>query len=256
MLRNAIVRIPGDTFDKGLTTSHLGSPDYAQALGQHARYCAGLRTCGLNLVLLDADRRFPDSTFVEDTALLTERCAILTRPGAESRQGEVESIQSCLSRFYESIACIKPPGTVDGGDVCQAENHFWIGISGRTNEEGARQLSAILAEFGFTPVSIDIRAIDGLLHLKSGLAYLGENQMLAVSSLASHEMLRGYEIIRVPAGEEYAGNCVRVNDYVLFAAGFPVLEQELARLGYSLLTLDMSEFQKMDGGVSCLSLRF
>jgi dimethylargininase len=256
MFRNAIVRIPGSTFDKGLTTSHLGPPDYTRVLDQHARYCTALRACGLDLVLLDPDRRFPDSTFVEDTAILTQHCAILTRPGAESRRGEVESIRSCLSRFYESIVRIEPPGTVDGGDVCQAEDRFLIGISGRTNVEGARQLSTILAEFGFMPVSIDIRANNRLLHLKSGLAYLGENRMLVVNSLASHEMLRGYEIIHVPAGEEYAGNCVRVNDHILFAAGFPVLEQELARLGNSLLTLEMSEFQKMDGGISCLSLRF
>jgi len=144
----------------------------------------------------------------------------------------------------------------DGGDVCRIENHFLIGISERTNKAGAQQLSKYLEAAGFTTSHVDIRGLDGLLHLKSGITYLGDNRILVTYSLASRNELEGFERVDVPEDEEYAANCIRVNDYLLFAAGFPMLKSKLDDLGYNVMELDMSEFQKMDGGLSCLSLRF
>jgi dimethylargininase len=252
----AIVRPPGANFAQGLTTVDLGAPIYEKALEQHEQYCQALQQCGLTLTRLEADLRYPDSTFVEDTAILTDRCAILTRPGAFSRQGEVENIKETLARLYPSLHAIVPPGTLDGGDICEAENHFFIGISERTNEEGAWQLADLLVQEGYTSTCVDIRQVEGILHLKSGIAYLGDSRLVLIDELAHHKAFQGYDVIRVEPSESYAANCVRVNDHVLFAAGFPKLQAAIRNLGYSLIVLDMSEFQKMDGGLSCLSLRF
>jgi dimethylargininase len=254
--RCAIVRPPGRNFADGLTAANLGIPDFDRALAQHAAYCEALERCGLTLIRLPEDPRHPDSTFVEDTAVLTPRRAILTRPGAPSRAGEVAPMGAVLSRFYSDSAVISDPGTLDGGDVCEVEGHFLIGVSTRTNEEGARQLAAILAEGSLTSAVVDIRTIEGILHLKAAVAYVGDGRIVAIDALAQHPAFRSYEIIRVEPMEAYAANCVRVNDKVLIAAGFPRLEVALRRAGCEVFPLEMSEFQKMDGGLSCLSLRF
>jgi dimethylargininase len=238
----------------------LGAPDYACALEQHAAYCQALAACGLQLTVLPADERFPDSTFVEDTAVLTAHGAILTRPGAPSRSGEIQAMRETLAAFFPQLAAIEAPGVLDGGDICEtggeAGSHFLIGISARTNAEGAAQLARWLASQGCTSDCIDIRSTPGILHLKSGIAYIGDNRLVVIDALADHPALAAYELVRVDAGEEYAANCVRVNDCLLLPAGFPQLAARLAGLGYAVVELPMSEFRKMDGGLSCLSLRF
>ena len=113
-----------------------------------------------------------------------------------------------------------------------------------------------LSARGYTSDFVDIRAVPGILHLKSGISYIGDNRMVAIDSLASHPAFKRFELVRVEPDEDYAANCVRVNDHVLMASGFPVLQKSLENLGYSIIPLDMSEYQKMDGGLSCLSLRF
>lgn len=255
-MNRAIVRPPAISFTSGLTTARLGTPDLEAALSQHEKYCEALEAYGLVLTRLPADPRFPDSTFVEDTAVLLPGLAVLTRPGAESRKGEVEAMAEALSPFFADRRTIEPPGTLDGGDVCEAGDHFFIGVSHRTNEAGARQLAEILGETGLASTLVDIRSTAGILHLKSGIAWLGENRLAAIEALADREELRGFEIVRVPRGEEYAGNCVRVNGAILIAAGFSATEAKLRGLGYVCHALEMSEFRKMDGGLSCLSLRF
>ena len=256
MLKRAIVRIPGSNFADGLTTVNLGRPHYDRVLSQHARYCDALRECGLELTILDPDSRHPDSTFVEDTAILTPQAAILTRPGAATREGEVDAIRPCIQNFFTSTLTIEAPGTLDGGDVCEAGEHFFIGISHRTNPEGARQLSAHLAALNYTSSPIDIRAMSSILHLKSGIAYIGANTLVVMEEMAGNPQFQGFNLIRVSGAETYAANCVRVNNRVLLADGYPHLRDELKTHGFNPLLLDMSEFQKMDGGLSCLSLRF
>lgn len=256
MLSRAVVRPPSVNFANGLTSVELGMPVYGRALEQHEAYCAALTQCGLKLTRLEADERYPDSTFVEDTAVVTERCAILTRPGTPSRVGEVAGVKAVLAEFYSELASLCEPGRLDGGDICEAENHFFIGISGRTNAAGAQQLAELLASFNYTSSFVDIRELNGILHLKSGVAYLGDKRMVVIEALRNREEFRGYELVLAQAGEEYAANCVMVNDHVLVAAGYPELEKTLRELGYQTIALEMTEFQKMDGGLSCLSLRF
>ncbi|MFZ1136514.1 MAG: arginine deiminase family protein [Candidatus Korobacteraceae bacterium] len=256
MFRHAIVRQPGMNFAEGLTTAELGAPEVRLALAQHEAYCRALEDCGLELLRLPPDLQHPDSTFVEDAAVLTSRSAILTRPGADSRLGEVTAIGEAIQPFYSVIHEIQAPGTLDGGDICEAGSHFFIGISHRTNEDGARQLGKFLAGEGFTSSTVDIRGMQSILHLKSGIAYLDNNVLVVTDALAGREEFRGYDRIRVASDESYACNCVLVNDRVLVPAGFPRLHDELTRRGYLPLVLDMSEYRKMDGGLSCLSLRF
>jgi dimethylargininase len=272
MFTKAIVRPPAPNFAEGLTTADLGAPNYPRALKQHEDYCAALEQCGLTLIRLAADPRYPDSTFVEDTAVLTDKCAVLTRPGAPSRSGEVESIRKVLADFFPSPGEIQSPGTLDGGDACEAGDHFFIGISERTNEAGAQQLAELLASFGYTSSFVDIRGLSGMesvpgalatglisrgiLHLKSGLSYLGENRLVVIDALAERHEFVNYDLVRVNDDEMYAANCIRVNDHVLLAAGYPVFEGKLRESGYKTIALDMTEFQKMDGGLSCLSQRF
>ncbi|MFN2510644.1 MAG: dimethylarginine dimethylaminohydrolase family protein [Pyrinomonadaceae bacterium] len=256
MFSRAIVRPPSANFAEGLTSVRSGAPVYAQALKQHDAYCAGLEVCGLKLARLQADERYPDSTFVEDVAVITERGAILAHPGAPSRTGEVEGVKEALGKFYSTLRSIKNPGTLDGGDICEAGNHFFIGISERTNENGAQQLAEWLGSLDYTSSFMDIRRVNGILHLKSGLAYLGDNRLVVIEAISNRKDFRGYDLIVVDTQEGYAANCVRVNEHVLLAAGYPELEKSLSKLGYQTIALEMSEFQKMDGGLSCLSLRF
>jgi dimethylargininase len=211
---------------------------------------------GLSLLRLPADPNFPDSTFVEDAAIVTSKGAILTRPGAPSRAGEVAALGAALGQWFPQLDGITSPGTVDGGDVCEAGPHFFIGLSQRTNAEGAAQLAAWLAKRGFGSSVIDIRGIPGMLHLKTGLSWLGDRRLIAWRELAGHEALRGWEVVEVPEGEAYAANCIRVNDTVLIAQGFPKTAALLRGLGHDVAELDMSEYRKMDGGLSCLSVRW
>jgi len=256
MFDRAIVRPPTENFADGLTTVDLGVPDFTRALDQHARYAEALERCGLLVTRLSPDPRYPDATFVEDTAILTSRGAVLTRPGAPERTGEAAAIEPALRCYFPGLLRIEPPGTVDGGDICEAGDHFFIGVSRRTNPEGARQLARHLAEFGYGSEEVDIRAMSEILHLKSGIAAISERRLALIGPLAEHPAFRGWDRIVVDPAESYAANCVRVNDALLIAGGYPTFEAAVRRLDLEPIVLDMSEFEKMDGGLSCLSLRF
>lgn len=256
MFTKAIVRAPSANFATGLTSVDLGSPDHDLATRQHAAYCEALQSCGLNLIYLPPDERHPDSTFVEDAAIITTRGAVIARPGAPSRLGETNRIERELRGYYSDLRRITEPGTLDGGDVCEAGDHFFIGISHRTNEAGARQLAELLNTFGFSASLIDIRGLSNILHLKSGMAWLGDKRLVVIEALSRRKEFSTYELVHVNSVEEYAANCVFLNDRVLVPAGFPGLQRQLEDLDYRTIALEMSEFQKMDGGLSCLSLRF
>jgi dimethylargininase len=252
----AIVRPPAATFADGLTEAGLGAPDLELALAQHEAYCGALAAAGLELVELPPDAAFPDSTFVEDTAVVTAAGAVITRPGAPSRRGETAAVAEALERLGFETRAIVEPGTVDGGDVCEVDGEVLIGISERTNLAGAAQLATHLAKLGLTGTTVGIRGLrPPLLHLKSGLSALGGGQVAVVRELAGHPALGRFEPVVVDEGERYAANCVRVNDVVLVAAGFPRFTERLDGLGYRVVEVDVSEFRTMDGGLSCLSLR-
>jgi len=252
----AIVRPPGRNFADGLTSVTLGTPDYHRALQQHKAYCDALVAAGVSLIRLASDERYPDSTFVEDTAVVTERGIMITRPGASSRVGEIESIREQLGSTFSKMRSISQPGTLDGGDICEAGNRFFIGLSKRTNEAGARQLADFLAELDYSSSLIDIRDLSNILHLKSGVAFLGNNRLALIDALAQHNQFQTYDLVAVPEDEEYAANCLPINNRLFIAAGFPKFEKRLSNLGYETIALEMSEFRKMDGGLSCLSIRF
>jgi dimethylargininase len=253
----AIVRLPGENFSQGLTLSEAPSgADFRKALEQHAAYCRALEACGVEVILMSADDHYPDGAFVEDTFVIAERVAIATRPGAKTRVGEVAAVAQAVQELQPRLERIEAPGTVDGGDICQVDDHFLVGLSARTNEAGAAQLATILARYQYTSSTLDIRHHPSLLHLKSGIAYLGERRFLVAPGFPPIAGLARCDMIQVAADEVYAANAVRVNDEVLIAAGFPILASTLGRLRYRVRCLDMSEFAKMDGGLSCLSLRF
>ncbi len=250
---HAIVRIPCREMIHGLTTANLGKPDYDKALVQHQAYSDALKRCGLEVLVLNPDNRYPDSTFVEDTALLTTRGAIITNPGAPSRKGEIDEMQTVLGQYFKDVKKIQAPGTLDAGDVLMAESHFYIGLSSRTNFEGAKQLIQILTQLGFSASTIPVH--EGL-HLKSGVAYLNHHYLVINSDFLAEPRFQQYSLIKVINQENYAANCLWINDYVLVVSGFPKTKEAIEKAGFETVELDVSEFRKLDGGLSCLSLRF
>jgi dimethylargininase len=253
MFMHAIVRKPCQNLVRGITAANLGTPDYEKAILQHAEYVDGLRSCGLEVIVLEADERYPDSTFVEDTAVVTEKMAVITSPGAPSRKGEEASVAEALKSFFPSLEYIQPPGTLEGGDVMKVGDHFFIGLSQRTNRDGANQFARIAEKFGYQSSLVPLKRV---LHLKTGVAYLENKQLLATHEFMAHPVFEDFH--RVPVGEDelYAANSVWVNGWVLVPAGFEKTKRAIENLGYAVKDIDVSEFRKLDGGLSCLSLRF
>jgi len=249
--RYALVKKPCADFSKGITISQLGKPDYNLTLKQHTNYCETLKKLGQRLITLEPDNKFPDSTFIEDTAVITETCAVITRLGARSRRGEEEQVKKALSE-YKPIETIKHPGTVDGGDILRINNHFYIGVSRRTNKDGAEQLKSILKKYGYTTSTIPVKKV---LHLKTGITYIGNKTLLSLEEFANMEDFKRFNIIKVDEKESYAANSLLINGRLLMPKGFPRTKEKVRKLGYEIIELDMSEFQKMDGGLTCLSLR-
>jgi dimethylargininase len=248
----AIVRGVPETISVGITTAELGEPDAEKAREQHRSYVAALEDCGLEVIMLEADERYPDSVFVEDTAVVTDRCAIVTDPGVEERKGKIHEVEKMLAGLYGDVERIIDPGTVDGGDVLQAGDHFFVGLSMRTNREGAEQLAAILQRYVYVVSFVELRRF---LHLKIGVAFLGGDDLLVAGEQVERGSFGGFEKIVVPPEEEYGANCIRIDGRVLVAAGYEGAKRGIPERGYEVTELEMSEFRKLDGGLSCLSLR-
>ncbi|MCX7553111.1 arginine deiminase family protein [Marinicella sp. S1101] len=253
MFKHAIVKTPGKSMLNGLSTAGLGPPDYHLALEQHQNYIKALQKCGLAVTILPPDEAYPDACFVEDAAVLTANCAIITRPGAASRRGEVAAIEQAVAEFYPQLEYIQAPGTLDGGDVMMVGKHFYIGLSERTNAAGATQLFSILQAHGMDGSTV---ALDHLLHLKTGVSYIENNHLVVGDEMNDKPEFAAFKRITVTADEAYAANCIWVNDRVIIPAGFPRSQAALVAAGYEVIAVDVSEFEKLDGGLSCLSLRF
>lgn len=253
MFTKAIVRTPGRSMIGGLSSANIGLPDYELSLQQHEAYIKALEKCGLKVILLDPEEEFPDSTFVEDVALLTDQCAIITNPGAESRKGEIVSIRNELEEYYDDIEQIVHPGTVEAGDVMMVGSHFFVGLSQRTNEEGAKQLISLLNNYGKTGSVVKLEKV---LHLKTGLAYLEKNNLVACGEFLTKNEFRNFNILKIDETESYAANCIWVNKKVIVPMGYPKAKKTIKDAGYEVIEVDVSEFKKLDGGLSCLSLRF
>jgi len=252
MFTQAIARKPAKNFAQGLTTSDLGPPDFDRMRQQHRAYVATLESLGLAVRVLDALPDYPDAYFVEDVAIVTPEIGALTLPGAAARKGEVAHIESALAA-HRPLARIEAPGTLDGGDVMQVARDFYVGLSERTNEAGAAQLGRILGTYGYTVTAVPLA--DGL-HLKSSVNYLGQNTLLLTQSFAEMEVFSRYGQIVVDDDEAYAANTLWVRGRLLTPAGFPRTQAKLLAAGFDVVELDISEARKMDGGLSCMSLRF
>ena len=256
MFRNVIVRRPCKAMLEGITSNpQLGKPDYEKALQQHDTYIEALKSCGVNVTVLPADERYPDSCFVEDPAVITRKCAIITNPGAASRNGEKNEIIGAVREFFpeDKIEHIKAPGTLEGGDVMMVGDHFYVGRSARTNEEGIRQFIAILEKHGLSGSEVTLEEV---LHLKTGVNYLENNNMLVSGEFVTKPEFAAYNRVEIPEEEAYAANCIWVNGTVIVPMGFPAVEKAVRDLGYPVILVDTSEYRKLDGGLSCLSLRF
>jgi len=252
LFTHAITRKPSPNFNQGLTTSLLGDPSYDLIQKQHDTYIETLARLGLDVMIMDPQPDYPDAYFVEDTAVVTPEVAVITIPGAPSRQGEQFSIEEALSRFRK-IEKIQAPGTVDGGDVLMAGDRFFIGVSERTNAEGARQLGAILEACGYVWDTVPVGAG---LHLKSSINYVGKNTLLLTSPFQNLELFDSYTRIILDEKEVYAANTLWMNDTLIMPKGFPITRKQLSTLNLPVIELDVSEVAKMDWGLTCLSLRF
>ena len=256
MFRNVIVRRPCRAMVEGITSNpQLGKPDYEKALRQHDTYIEALKQCGVHVTVLPADERYPDSCFVEDPAVITRKCAIITNPGAASRNGEKDEIIGAIREFFpeDRIAYIKSPGTLEGGDVMMVGDHFYVGRSARTNEEGIRQFIAILEKHGLSGSEVRLQEV---LHLKTGVNYLERGNMLVSGEFVAKPEFARYNRVEIPEEEAYAANCIWVNGTVIVPRGYPAVEKAVRDLGYPVILVDTSEYRKLDGGLSCLSLRF
>ncbi len=251
-MKQAVVCEPGKHFADGLSTADLGRADLVLALEQHRKYCEALEDDGIGLIRIPPADHYPDSTFVEDTCVITGNTAVITRPGHPSRQGEEDLVAKVLAAHFP-LARITAPGLLDGGDVLVAEDRMFIGLSRRTNREGALQLAGIAEQEGLHPRIIPVR--EGL-HLKSGVNYLGDGIMLLTQAWRVSSHFGEYKLLVVPPEEEYAANAVRLNSTVLVAAGFPRTRDTIVASGLEIRELEMTEFMKMDGGLSCLSVRW
>jgi len=246
---HAIVRPPGESYAQAISsTGH--KPDVQLACLQHTEYCQALAAAGFSIEQLPPDESYPDSCFVQDTALVIAGTAIIARPGAKSRRGEEGAIAELLvERFPTSH--ITAPGTLEFGDVMFLDDHIIVGETARTNTDGIQQLKSIL-----TPHDIPVSSIpvQDYLHLLSAATYLGHNTLLATGKFAEHPAFAGMQVINVPPEEAYAANALGVGRHVILPAGFPRVAEAVRSRGYQVLPVDLSQFEAADGGATCLSI--
>ncbi len=251
---HAVTRRPGPDVVSGLRAVDTGAPDLDRFLGHHAAYVAALRATGAEVVELDPLDGFPDAVFVEDTALCLPEGAIIMRPGAPSRLGETEGMTPVLERIYGEVRRVAGPGFIEGGDILTTEREILVGRSARTDADGIAELAGIVADWGYRLREVTVPA--GVLHFKTDCSLLDAETILATERLAASGCFDGYRVIHTAEGEEAAANAIRFNNVVIMAAGFPRTREALDAAGYATVEIGNAEAAKLDGGMSCLSLRF
>ena len=251
---HAITRRPCSAIVNGLRAVDTGAPDLETFMQHHADYIAALKSTGAQVTELSELEDFPDSVFVEDAALCLPELAIAMRPGAQSRLGEAGKMRPVLEGFYQEVATIKGPGTIEGGDILVTEKEILVGRSARTDAEGIAEMTEIVAPYGYAVREVHTPA--GVLHFKTDCSLLDEETILATNRLASTGCFDGYRVIETAEGEEACANAIRFNNLVLFPAGFPKTLEKLLSSGFEVQRIGNSEAAKLDGGMSCLSLRF
>jgi dimethylargininase len=252
---HAITRRPAPSITAGLRAVDTGTPDLGLMQAHHDAYIATLRETGATVVELPALEAYPDSVFVEDTALCLPEGAVIMRPGAPSRLGEAAEMAPHLRALYGQVVEITGADSfIEAGDILVTETEILVGRSARTNAAGFAELAALVAPWG-RPVR-EVHTPPGVLHFKTDCSLLDAETVLSTPRLSASGCFKGYRVIDVPAGEEAAANTIRFNDLVLMPAGFPQTRDAIARAGFALREIGNSECAKLDGGMSCLSLRF
>jgi dimethylargininase len=236
--------------DCALTFLERSAIDVAKAMEQHRAYCRVLGELGARVLSLPADPAYPDGVFVEDPAIVLDEIAVMCRLGAESRRGEVESLAKAIEPFRE-LRWIREPATIEGGDVTRIGRELFVGLSKRTNREGVLQLAAILAPFGYRVTPVEVH---GCLHLKSACCSIGDGAVLINRGWIDAAAFEGYRMIDV--AEEWAADVLRIGETVLMPEGFPGTRERLEQGGFRTLPIDVSELQKAEAGVTCMSLIF
>ena len=249
----AIVRGVPDTFDRCIKPHGVNdSIDIGLAREQHAAYCAVLEELGLELIRLDADDRYPDCCFVEDTVVVAGETAVVCEMGAQSRRGEEAAVANALSRGrLRRLHRLRPPATMDGGDAIYDGGRLIVGLSERTNREAVRQCEGALADLGIEVVSVPVT---GFLHLKSACTPVAPGVYLVAESFAGINAIAPSETLAVPGEETYAANCLSVNGAVVVSDGFPLTREMIQSRGFTTRTLSMTEFRKAGGSLTCLSV--
>jgi dimethylargininase len=252
---HAITRRPAPSVTAGLRSIDTGTPDLALMQAHHAAYIATLRETGATVIELPPLDAFPDSVFVEDTALCLPQGAVIMRPGAPSRLGEAAEMAPHLAALYGEVLQITDPGSfIEGGDILVTEREILVGRSARTNAEGIAELTRLVAPWGHSVR--EVHTPPGVLHFKTDCSLLDTETVLSTTRLSASGCFDGYRVIAVADGEEAAANTIRFNDLILMPAGFPRTRDAIAAAGFTLREIGNSECAKLDGGMSCLSLRF
>ncbi|HMB47382.1 MAG TPA: dimethylarginine dimethylaminohydrolase [Afifellaceae bacterium] len=249
---HALVRTPAESAARGLRAVDAGDPDIGLFRAEHEHYCRALTEAGMEVIRLEPLDRFPDSVFVEDPALVLPEAVILLRSAAQSRAGEGEHIAPALQPYRPLFQL--PEGYVDGGDILVTGREVIVGLSDRTDHAGFLVLRTLLGRWQYATRCVELP--DGLLHLKTGCSLLDGETILAVGALASAGLFDGYDIIELPPDEEAAANAIRVNDHLLISEGHGRTAQILSQHGYRVVEIPTAQAALLDGGLSCMSLRF
>jgi dimethylargininase len=249
----AITHVPPPALEQGERTFVSRDPiDFALALRQHAAYCRVLADCGAAVTTLDVNVAHADAVFIEDTALVFDELAVLTSPGAVSRRPEPAGIEPEL-RKYRTVRRVELPATLDGGDVVVTGKRIFVGASARSNAEGARALQQLTAPFGYR---VDRVALRDCLHLKSACCALPDGRMLINPHWLDTTPLAGFTLIEIPATEPFAADFATVGDIIIMSESNPRTAGMTRALGFEVRTTPLTEFEKAEGGVTCLSLIF
>jgi dimethylargininase len=251
---SAIVRTPSAAVVHGLRAEDRGNPDYRGVKAEHDAYQVALRSAGVDVTVLPELSSFPDSIFVEDPALVFTEGAILLRPGAISRDGEAAHISPVLHDYFDNVLELPVEGHVDGGDVLVTPRSVMIGLSSRTDLEGATALAGCLKMLGYNGETVS--PPEGVLHFKTGCSLLDEDTVLVTSRMAQSTIFDGFRKVVLPEGEEPAANAVRINDVVLVSSSYKRTIEMLDRQGYAVVPVKTEEIEKIDAGLSCMSLRW
>lgn len=251
---HAITRTPADSVASGLRAVDAGDPDGEKFREEHGRYVQALQEAGLNVDVLPALEAYPDSCFVEDPAFCLPEGAIVLRPGTASRLGEGVEIRAALSGRFDKVVDLPGKGHVDGGDVLMLDDEILIGLSERTDREGADAFANLLEDWGYKAAVCETP--EGVLHFKTACSTLGDGVILATRVMAESGFFGDRKIVVVPDDETYAANVIRVNDIVLVPEGYPKTLDAINSAGFRTVVLPTHEARKVDGGLSCLSLRF